>query len=314
MGNTASDENRGAATAVTGTTRPFLAVDFGTGLVNFRTTLSAMRASTGICQLTYQSLVHQTTMDLCVKDASGHLNATYFFTGHVKHWYFHECDLSALLFCGLPQNDETTFRTRNRTFNSDEMPVCIDAHYLKILGSEGFIAHPTRHSFPFEYMGRSRCGANRTRCPMAIRLAVSLYAPAKAIPLDHTGKPSPFRLSRHVYPITRPKLIYRQRLANLMLAHSLSPKLTQVSDCWDISVTFTTGMLMVWFQETKVTTLTFTQSLFFNVSKAELDSVVAIGLLCLDLCYIAGTSLDDGNRCHNTIVIKDLGHSHFYTQ
>ena len=146
---------------------------------------------------------------------------------------------------------------------------------------------------------------------MAVRLTMGLGAAGKAMPFHDTGKATSLGFARDIDLVANSKLLDGQGLANFVISHVIRPVLSQMAYRLLTLVGFTLGMFLVSFQKAQVTLLAFGQAMLFGLAKTNLDGFITVVIICLDLGDVAGTSLNDGNRGHNPILVKDLRHTYF---
>src|SRR4051794_25920720 len=141
----------------------------------------------------------------------------------------------------------------------------------------------------------------RAGCAGAVRRTMRFGLSLEMMPLDTTGETTPFAGSNHIHTFALSEHICLDRLP---LSHGdfpvLDTELAQHLERWQAV-------------PLQMTELAFGQARRLCFTIAELHTYIAIFIRSTNLGDIAGACLNDGHRNCVPVVVKHLGHAHFFT-
>src|SRR5699024_10455861 len=209
---------------------------------------------------------------------------------------------------------ETFLRSRHRTFNEEQVVLCVNSYDLKILNSDLLVTHLSRHLLALEYFTRIRCSTVGTSMTMELG-TVCHRSSALAVTLDRALEAFTFGNRRCIYMISCCKDISLDLLSKCIFLCVVKSELFYISlsgyACL-IEVALLSLCHTISVCDLLLAAVVFCDDLFFLVNKANLNCAVAVVLDCLDLRYHARACLKDSYRNQDSVLfIEDLSHSNF---
>ena len=143
----------------------------------------------------------------------------------------------------------------------------------------------------------------RARRAQAVRLTVRAGTTMETVPANAALETTTLGNALDIHALAGGEHIGQQLLADLEILNALHANLAQNAQRRQIRVAMA-----------QMANLALGQAAGLGLAEAELNGGVAVLLERLDLCDVAGTCLDDGDRNHCASACEQLRHAHLAAQ
>ena len=204
--------------------------------------------------------------------------------------------LAPLRLHGVAQEHKSAVRTGNGALDQDQVALRVAFDDFEVERGDAAVAHLTGHATPLEHASGCGAGADRTRGPVLLVIAVRCRLALEVVALHHTGEALALADARDVDTIAGDEDIGLYHLADLETGEVGYTQLGQMAAGRRAG-------------HREVAQLAFRQAGGLGLAERELDGAVAVAFWRLQLHDATGPGLDDGHRDDPVLLIPDLSHA-----
>ena len=198
-----------------------------------------------------------------------------------------------------PDGYQAALGAGNRAADNQHVQLGIDLDHAQVLDGDLLDAHLAGADLALEDLGGVAVGAHGAGVTADGAAAVGLLQAVGAVALDDAGVAVALGDAGDIHEVAGLEGVGLDDVADVQLGGVVQVELTQVL------LGGSAGLV-------QVAHLGLAQLALGDILEAQLDSLIAFLFGSLLLHDHAGTRLDDGDGDHMAVLVKNLGHAHFF--